>query len=42
DHDDQLVTREIFPLNAAISEVQRRFTEQRAKASAAAEWFPCS
>jgi len=42
DHDDQLVTREIFPLDAAISEVQRRFTEQRAKASAAAEWFPCS
>lgn len=42
DHDDQLVTRELFPLGAAITEVQRRFTEQRAKASAAAQWFPCS
>ncbi len=42
DHDDQLVTRELFPLATAITEVRRRFTEQRANAMAAAEWFPCS
>lgn len=42
DHDDQLVTADIFPLAEAIGEVQRRFTEQRAHASAAAQWFPCS
>ena len=43
DHDDQLVTADIFPLAEAIREVQRRFTEQRAHASAAAQWFrPCS
>ncbi len=42
DHDDQLVTRDLFPLAIAITEVRRRFTEQRAKASAAAEWFACS
>ena len=42
DHDDQLVTADILPLAEAIGEVQRRFTEQRAHASAAAQWFPCS
>lgn len=42
DHEDQLVTADIFPLAEAIREVQRRFTEQRAYASAAAQWFPCS
>jgi len=39
---DQLVTRELFPLGAAITEVRRRFAEQRARATAAAQWFPCA
>jgi pyruvate-formate lyase-activating enzyme len=42
DHDDQLVTREIFPLRDAIDEVRRRFVELRARADAAAQWFPCA
>jgi len=42
DHEDQFVTPQIFPLRAAIDEVRRRFTEQRAHATAAAQWFPCA
>ena len=42
DHDDQLVTRELFPLRDAIAEVRRRFTELRARSTAAAQWFPCA
>lgn len=42
DHLDQLVTREIFPLAAAIEEVRRRFTEYRRGAIEAAESFPCA
>jgi hypothetical protein len=42
DHDDQLVTRDIFPLAAAIAEVRQRFTGIRARANAAAQWFPCA
>ncbi len=42
DHEDQLVTRDIFPLQAAIGEVRRRFVEYRQKADAAAAWFPCA
>ena len=42
DHDDQLVTRDIFPLADAITEVRRRFTELRARSTAAAQWFPCA
>ncbi|MBA2739127.1 MAG: radical SAM protein [Nocardioidaceae bacterium] len=42
DDDDQLVTRDIFPLQEAITEVRRRFTEVRARATAAAQWFPCA
>ncbi len=42
DHDDQFVTRDIFPLAAAIAEVRRRFAEHRARTDTAAEWFPCS
>jgi hypothetical protein len=42
DHEDQLVTREIFPLQDAITEVRRRFTELRAQSTAAAQWFPCA
>jgi pyruvate-formate lyase-activating enzyme len=42
DHDDQLVTRELFPLGAAIDEVKRRFVAHRSRADAAAQWFPCA
>lgn len=42
DHEDQLVTRDIFPLSQAITEVRSRFVEQRARADAAALWFPCA
>ncbi|WP_199434484.1 Rv1681 family radical SAM protein [Qaidamihabitans albus] len=42
DHDDQLVTRELFPLEAAIEEVRRRFAADRRRADAAAQWFPCA
>jgi len=42
DHEDQLVTRDLFPLSAAITEVKRRFVEHRAHANAAAQWFPCA
>ncbi len=42
DHDDQLVTRQMFPLAPVIAEIRRRFYEQRASADAAAQWFPCA
>jgi uncharacterized Fe-S cluster-containing radical SAM superfamily protein len=42
DHEDQLVTRDIFPLADALTEVRRRFTEMRARSAAAAQWFPCA
>ena len=42
DHDDQLVTRDIFALSGAITEVRRRFVEHRSRADAAAQWFPCA
>lgn len=42
DHGDQLVTREIFPLMDAITEVQRRFVEHRRTALASAQQFPCA
>lgn len=42
DHDDQFVSREIFPLADAIAEVTRRFVEHRRSANAIAEWFPCA
>lgn len=42
DYPDQLVTRELFPLAAAITEVRRRFIEYRARATAAAQWFSCA
>ncbi len=41
-HDDQLVTREIFPLASAITAVRDRFSSYRADAVAAAQWFPCA
>jgi pyruvate-formate lyase-activating enzyme len=42
DHDDQLVTRQVFPLSAGIAEVRRRFVAYRQRADAAAAWFPCA
>ncbi|TFD33481.1 radical SAM protein [Cryobacterium cryoconiti] len=42
DHDDQFVTRDIFPLADAIAEITRRFVEHRRAADRAAEWFPCA
>lgn len=42
DHDYQLVTRELFPLADAIAEVRRRFVEQHARITTAAQWFPCA
>ncbi|MDJ0356799.1 radical SAM protein [Paenarthrobacter sp. PH39-S1] len=42
DDTDQLITSEIFPLAEAIAEVRRRFSDYRARANAAAQWFPCA
>ena len=42
DHDDQFVTRDIFPLADAIAEITRRFVAHRRAADRAAEWFPCA
>jgi pyruvate-formate lyase-activating enzyme len=42
DHDDQLVTRDLFPLDAAIAEIRMRFAEHRVRATTAARWFPCA
>jgi pyruvate-formate lyase-activating enzyme len=42
DHDDQLVTRQIFPLKNAIDQIRAEFIEYRMRADAAAAWFPCA
>jgi pyruvate-formate lyase-activating enzyme len=42
DHEDQLVSRELFPLKDAIDKVRARFVEHRQRADAAAAWFPCA
>ncbi|MBA3411415.1 MAG: radical SAM protein [Geodermatophilaceae bacterium] len=42
EHADQLVTRDIFPLQDAISQVRTQFSAYRADADAAAQWFPCA
>ena len=42
EHEDQLVTRDIFPLRDAIALVRDRFTGYRAEDVAAAQWFPCA
>ena len=42
DDADQLVTREIFPLAAAIERVRSRFEHQREQAQRAARLFPCA
>jgi pyruvate-formate lyase-activating enzyme len=42
DHDDQLVTRDLFPLAAAITEIQHRFADYRRHTDTAAQRFPCA
>lgn len=42
DDEDQLVSREIFPLKVAIDEVTRRFAAYRSRADEAAQWFSCA
>ena len=42
DHEDQLVTRTLFPLAGAIAEVRRRFVEIRTNTTSAAQYFPCA
>lgn len=42
DHEDQLVTRDVFPLRDAIAETTRLFVLHRRRADAAAQWFPCA
>ncbi len=42
DHDDQLVTRDLFPLATAIGEVQHRFADYRRRTDTAAQRFPCA
>jgi hypothetical protein len=42
DHEDQLVTRSLFPLIDAIDEVRRRFIEMRTNATESAQFFPCA
>ena len=42
EHADQLVTRDIFPLQKAITEAIDKFTGYRADAVSAAQWFPCA
>lgn len=42
DHEDQFVTRSLFPLAEAIAEVRRRFVEIRAHATSSAQFFPCA
>ncbi|MDJ0382220.1 radical SAM protein [Streptomyces sp. G-G2] len=42
DNDEQLVTRDIFPLDSAIALVQEQFLAHRATADAAARTFPCA
>jgi uncharacterized Fe-S cluster-containing radical SAM superfamily protein len=42
DHLDQLVTRDLFPLHAAIGEIGHRFAEYRDTVAAAAQRFPCA
>ncbi|NDL58164.1 Rv1681 family radical SAM protein [Phytoactinopolyspora mesophila] len=42
DHEDQLVTRQLFPLGDAIDEVQRRFVAYRQETEDAARQFTCA
>ncbi|MEP6631854.1 MAG: radical SAM protein [Lapillicoccus sp.] len=42
DDEDQLISREIFPLKGAIDEVTARFAAYRARADEAAQWFSCA
>jgi sulfatase maturation enzyme AslB (radical SAM superfamily) len=42
DHDDQLVTRDLFPLATAMTEIRLRFADYRRRTEAAAQRFPCA
>jgi len=42
DDEDQLISREIFPLKDAIDEVTARFAAYRTRADEAAQWFSCA
>jgi len=42
DHDDQLVSRHLFPLAAAIDQIRQRFTDYRRHTDAAGQLFPCA
>ncbi|MCC3761959.1 radical SAM protein [Glycomyces sp. TRM65418] len=42
EHEDQLVTRDLFPLGAAIEQVRRRFAEYRRESDTAAQRFTCA
>ncbi|MEC4017092.1 Rv1681 family radical SAM protein [Streptomyces sp. H27-D2] len=42
DNDEQLVTRDIFPLDAAIDLVREQYRAHQATADAAARTFPCA
>jgi len=42
DHDDQLVTRDLFPLATAITEIQHRFAGYRRRTETGAQRFPCA
>ena len=42
EHADQLVTPDIFPLQNTITQAIDTFTEYRADAVSAAQWFPCA
>jgi pyruvate-formate lyase-activating enzyme len=42
DHDDHLVTTDLFPLAAAVAEIRRRFAAYRRAEGAAAQRFVCA
>lgn len=42
DHDDQLVTRDLFALRDAIEETRRLLVLHGTRADAAVQWFPCA
>lgn len=42
DHDDQLITSQLFPLGAAIDEARRRFAAYRRETQTAAQRFTCA
>lgn len=42
DDEDQLISRQIFPLKDAIDEVTARFSAYRTRADESAQWFSCA